>query len=588
MIFVEIDEKRPNSISIKADWRFKEVCRSIPGSSWSKNEELWRVPLSWTSCLSLRSTFRDSLEIGPELKKWALSLVETTINPANILRELEDYSGNEDLFPHQRAGVEFLSLTKRAILADEPGLGKTAQAIRSLKKIKNDGHDVFPCLVVCPNSVKKSWEREFTAWWPETKTSIVRGTAVQRKKVLQDKDTEVFIINWESLRSHSRLAPFGSISLVRCKECGGESERVSVNRCETHKGDLNDISFESIIADECHRASNPNAKQTRALWAATGDAKIRFALTGTPIANSVVDLWSILHWISPEDWPSKTKWIDRYVDTMFNAFGGLIVVGIKPTMQEEFYASLNPKMRRMIKSKVLPWLPEVLKDRRDIEMGAKQQKAYLEMKNHMLAELENGEVMSAPNVLTQTIRLLQLSSSYAELVGDKLVLSQPSCKIEGLVTDIKNGDFGDDSVAICAVSRQLIDLLSVELVKLKIEHGLVTGSQNDIERQRSIDDFQSGKTKWILFTAKAGGVGLTLTKARRLVMLQRPWSLVDYKQAIDRVHRIGSEIHDSVIITDYITENTIENRVIQVLHDKSESFEEIVRDREKLISLLKG
>jgi SNF2 family DNA or RNA helicase len=125
------------------------------------------------------------------------------------------------------------------------------------------------------------------------------------------------------------------------------------------------------------------------------------------------------------------------------------------------------------------------------------------------------------------------------------------------------------------------------MTKAGIEHGLITGAQDEDERQRAIDDFQSGRIKWILFTAQAGGVGVTLTAARRLIMLQRPWSLVDYKQALDRVHRIGSEIHDSVVITDYITEDSIEERVIQVLETKAENFEQIVRDKDQLIGILK-
>jgi SNF2 family DNA or RNA helicase len=153
--------------------------------------------------------------------------------------------------------------------------------------------------------------------------------------------------------------------------------------------------------------------------------------------------------------------------------------------------------------------------------------------------------------------------------------------------DIKNGDFGEDSVAVCAVSRQLIELLSTALTKANIPHGLITGAQNEDERQQAIDDFQSGTKKWILFTAQAGGVGVTLTAARRLIMLQRPWSLVDHKQAMDRVHRIGSEIHDSIMITDYVTEGTIEERVLQVLETKADNFEQIVHDREKLLDLLK-
>jgi SNF2 family DNA or RNA helicase len=91
----------------------------------------------------------------------------------------------------------------------------------------------------------------------------------------------------------------------------------------------------------------------------------------------------------------------------------------------------------------------------------------------------------------------------------------------------------------------------------------------------------------VLFTAQAGGVGITLTAARRLVMLQRPWSLVDHKQAMDRVHRIGSEIHDSIVIMDYVTEGTIEERVIDVLDTKADNFEQIVRDKTQLLKILK-
>jgi SNF2 family DNA or RNA helicase len=586
------------SIVLDVEWRYKELCKSIPGSSWSAKEQVWRVPLSWSTCLALRSTFRDDLIIEDQLSEWAMAQLTDRIQPSVALRDLEDFEGedNPDLFPHQKAGVKFLATAKRALLADEPGLGKTAQAIRALKEMNDKDEEVFPALVVCPNTLKKNWAREFARWYPGVTTQVIKGTSTQRKKqfdIAVESNIDVIIINWESLRTHSRLAPYGSVALARCKECGGHDDKISLNRCEVHKRDLNNIDFHAVIADEIHRSKDPKSKQTRALWAATGDAEVRFALTGTPVANNVVDMWSILHWLSPKDWPSKTKWIDRMVDTMLNAFGGMMVLGVKPHMEEEFQKTISHHMRRMLKARVLPWLPPVINERRDIEMSTKQKKAYEQMRDHMIAELESGEALSAPSVLTQTIRLLQFASSYADLVVDentgepKAVLSEPSCKVDSLMDDIKSGDFGDDSVAVCAVSRQLIELLSAALTKASIPHGLITGAQDEDERQQAIDDFQSGRIKWILFTAQAGGVGVTLTAARRLIMLQRPWSLVDHKQALDRVHRIGSEIHDSVIITDYVTEGTIEERVLQVLETKADNFEQIVHDKAKLLDLLK-
>jgi SNF2 family DNA or RNA helicase len=595
-INVELDDSSSH-IMITADWRFKELCKSIPGATYDNKVQLWKIPVSWTACLALRSTFKDDLVIGPRLNGWAANEKTSRVDPSNSLRDLEaleDGEGDQDLFPHQRAGVKFLATAKRALLADEPGLGKTAQAIRALKALQDKGEAVFPALIVCPNTLKKNWKREFEKWWPESNLDIevIKGTATQRRKQFETTP-DVVVINWESLRSHSRLAPYGSVALARCSGCGGQDSKVTENRCEVHLRELNHIDFKSVIADEMHRSKDPKSKQSRALWSATGDAQIRFALTGTPIASNVLDMWAILHWIAPEEWPSKPRWIDRMVDTMLNAFGGMMVLGVKPTMEAEFHATINPRMRRMLKARVLPWLPEMMFERRDIDMSAKQKKAYEQMRDNMIAELEAGDAVVAPSVLTQTIRLLQFASSYAETTLDeatgeqKTILAEPSCKVDALMDDIKSGDFGEDSVAVAAVSRQLIELLSARLTKEGIEHGLITGAQDQDERQKSIDDFQSGKTKWILFTVQAGGVGVTLTAARRLVMLQRPWSLVDHKQALDRIHRIGSEIHDSVVVMDYVTEGTIEERVLQVLESKADNFDQIVKDRDKLLELLK-
>jgi len=600
---VELDDSGKHII-INAEWRLKELCKSIPGASWSAREQIWRIPTSWASCLALRSTFKESLEIGPNLTAWAADERINRIVPSNHLRDLEvmpdDYVGNDDLFPHQRAGVEFLATARRALLADEPGLGKTAQAIRALKLLHDKGEDIFPALIVCPNTLKKNWKREFEKWWPGIDVQVIKGTATQRRAQFEHP-ANVYVINWESLRTHSKLAPYGSIALSRCANCGGHDTRVTPTKCEVHQRELNTIDFKAVIADEMHRSKDPKSKQSRALWAASGDADIRFALTGTPIANNVVDMWAILHWISPEEWPSKNKWIDRMVNIMLNAFGGMMVLGVKPHMEEEFYSAIHPRMRRMLKQRVLPWLPEVMTDRRDIEMSAKQKKAYEQMRDNMIAMLSketaeegSGDIIVAPNPLTQTLRLLQLASSYADVTVDevtgeeKILLSEPSCKVDALMDDIDNGDFGDDSVAVCAVSRQLIELLSARMTKAGIEHGLITGAQDEDQRQKAIDDFQAGRIKWILFTAQAGGVGVTLTAARRLVMLQRPWSLVDYKQALDRVHRIGSEIHDSILITDYVTEDTIEERVIQALDTKADNFEQVVRDKAKLLDMLRS
>lgn len=600
-VAVDLDDSG-TAIIIRAEWRYKELCKTIPGVTWDKKLDTWHMPLSWSGCLALRSTFKSDLEIGPKLSQWAFDELQSRINPALGLREEFDFpTGDSDLFPHQRAGVQFLATARRALLADEPGLGKTAQAIRTLAELSRRGENPFPALVVCPNTLKSNWEREFAKWWPGIRVQVIRGSALQRRKqfaALLDEDSldpkpHVVIMNWEGLRGHSRLAPYGSISIVKCPDCGGADPKITAARCEAHIRELNQIDFKAVIADEIHRSKDPKSKQTRALWAATGDADVRIAMTGTPIASNVLDMWAILHWLDPKEWPSRTRWIDRMIDTMTNAFGGLMVLGVKPHMQKEFFDSINPRMRRMLKKVVLPWLPEVIYERKDVEMSPKQKKAYNQMRDHMIAEIEDGSYITAPSPLTQTVRLLQLAASYAEVDEDpltgevKTTLIEPSNKVDAFLDDIKSGEFNDDSVAVTAVSKQLINLLSARLKKEGIEHGLITGDIPDWERQRAVDDFQEGRTKFILFTAQAGGVGITLTAARWLVRFQRPWSLVDDKQVNDRVHRIGSEIHDSIIILDYVSEDTVEDHVREVLDAKGENFEAVVKDKDQLLAMLK-
>jgi SNF2 family DNA or RNA helicase len=192
-------------------------------------------------------------------------------------------------------------------------------------------------------------------------------------------------------------------------------------------------------------------------------------------------------------------------------------------------------------------------------------------------------------------RLLQFASSYAELytvqVKDKTgamvdkvkaKLIEPSATVDALMNDISNGDFDGESVAISSVSKQLIDIIAARFEKAKIPFGLITGGESTDVRQKSMDDFQTGKVKWVLFTAQAGGVGITLTAASRLIRVQRPWSLIDDTQVNDRVHRIGSEIHESIIITDYFVLDTVQERVAEVLAQKAKNANQVTKDDEVL------
>ena len=596
-MLADIDLNDPSKIVIdKFEWRFQELLKSLPSAKYK--DQKYYFNLSWQMCLALRYTLKEHLEIGPNLAAWAENEYQTVILPAFNLRNAPDAEGYPRLFPHQRADVKFLSTAKRAILANGMGSGKSQSAFSTVRALYEKGEDVFPVLVVAPNSTKGSWAREIEEVWPGLTVAVIDGTATKRRKLFE-QPAHVYVINWESVRSHSRLMPFGSTALKKCTEHGGLDKNVKPTACEAHDKELNKIDFKVVIGDEIHRIKDPSSKVARAFKAATGDAEYRFAMSGTPIASSPEDLFSVLHWLYPHAYPSKTKFLDRFCETHFNSFGARIVIGIKKEMEQEFFAGLDPFLRRMPKEAILPFLPPIIRERRDVEMGTKQKKAYEQMKEQMIAELDDS-VVHTTSPLTKAMRLLQFASAYAEtevadvynkktkMVEKKLIvkLSDPSSKLDAFMDDIEG--FGDESVIVFAQSKQLVNLLSARMTKAKIPHGLITGDQDTKERDFHMKNFQEGVTKFVLCTIGAGGTGITLTKGSVMVFLQRDWSMIGNLQAEARGHRIGSQIHEKVLIIDYVTAGTVEELVFEAVAAKTNNLQAILRDAELMIKVLEN
>lgn len=470
--------------------------------------------------------------------------------------------------------------------------------LRYLHEVKEE--ETLPALVVCPNSTKRSWKKDMEKIWPGKTIEVVSGTATKRRKILES-GADIYIMNWEALKGHSRLAPYGSIALKKCPECGGKDESVKPTSCHVHEKELNRIPFKAIIGDEIHRIKDGKSQVSRALKgvAKSSGAEIRFGLSGTPIGNNYDDLWSPLNFILPESYPSKTKFIDYYLDTSYDLWGGLDVIGLKSTKEDEFFLGIDPYLRRMPKDLILDQLPEKIFETRHVEMTAKQKKAYEQMSENMVAELDGG-VTIATTPLVKMSRLLQLSSAFGEVsqeevldketgeirTKDVVLLSDPSCKLDAFMEDLP--DFEGESVAVFASSKQLINLLSARMTKKEIPHGLVTGDQDEDERQYYMDLFQEGRIQFILLTTGAGGTGITLTEGSTAVFLQRPWSMIESKQAEDRVHRIGSEKHDRIRYIDYVTEGTVDEVVIPALQTKDTRLEKVLRDKDLMRRVLTG
>jgi SNF2 family DNA or RNA helicase len=624
-VTARIDPAHPDKITIESGYEHRDSINTMLAVKYDSKAGLWRTPLSWTACTTLRAVFQNDLIIDPTLFEWATEERRVRIDPALALRdaidlkdgraELNDATRTAEtiaeeigLFSHQAVGAAFMATTEGCLIADETGTGKSAQAISSLLAMNEMGMDVFPALVVSPSSVKIPWSREYAQWYPDLKVTVVEGSAIKRRKLLEEA-AHVYIVNWEQLPAHSRLASFGSQALARCQDCGALDDSTPEKKCEVHTRELNVIGFNTVIADELHRATNPS-KQTRALWAIGDQAKYRFGLTGTPIQDNLDDLWFVLRFIRPLDFPAKTRFLNRYAEIGYNPWGAMEIKGLKESVKEEFHKVLNPLVRRMLKKVVLDFLPPIVTETRYVEMTGAQLKAYKDLKKKDFVEL-GEETLTVSSPLTKATRLLQFASSYGEVIfteTDKpdvidldledpfadldddfkaqLKLAMPSNKITAFLSDVKAGDFGDSSLVVFAQSRQLLEMLSEEMTKKDLEHCMITGGQNADERQQAIDDFQAGKIKYILVSIAAGGTGLTLTKADTMITLQRPWSSTQFTQALARAHRIGSQIHESVTVIHYITQDSVEEWQMEALNGKYGRIESILEDRKLLAKYL--
>lgn len=603
MVLAELDDDK---IVIKDfEWRYKELIANIPGARFKKDR--YFLPLEWATSLALKNNLGEHLQVTPEVSAWMRELYSNRIVPALQIRDVPAIEeGYDFLYPHQKADVKFLSTARRAILSNDMGSGKTyssSATIRYFDEILKE--EIFPLLIVCPNSTKHSWAKEFNTVYPGKKVVVIDGTAAQRKKQFKDfaDGGEVLIINWDAIRNHSKLLSYGGNALKRCTECGGLDEKVSARSCEVHKKELNEVEFKSVIGDEIHRISDPSSKVSRAFKAATGNADIRLGLSGTPINATADQLFSALNWLYPDAYPSKVKFLDRFFDTSENMWGGVDVLGVKKDKEKEFFAGLDPILRRMPKSVILPFLPPITRVTREVELGAKQEKAYKQMSEKMIAEIGDESVVMTTSPLTKLLRLMQFASAYVEVTTrevmdpnspfpdvtkteEVLTLSDPSSKLDAFMEDLP--EYGDSSLVVFAQSKQLIDLLAKRFDKAGLNYGLITGDQTTQERQAYMDAFQAGNLKYIFCTIQAGGTGITLTKADTMVFLQRSYSMIDNQQAEARAHRIGSQQHEQITIVDYVTKDTVDVGVIDAINKKIDNLEYILRDKELTKKLVSG
>jgi SNF2 family DNA or RNA helicase len=563
-----------------------DMIASIPGSKFhGKGQDYWSLPLTWQSVVLLLEIFPEVVQLEEDLIAWTHDEWNNRIEPCTRLRtgEGEEFVTDEllesvaQLCPPNRSPIEpvkrryqvsgafLLATAKRFLLLDEQGTGKMTEGGLTLSLYP----DTLPALIVSPASTLYTWERELSLFG--LKAVILDGDASKRRKIFEsfesDDPPQVLICSYGMLSKHSRVAPYGN------KKLTDEQRRPK---------ELNGIEWKTVLADEVHRAKDPKADQTRALWGVSANAEYRWGFTGTPVEGSPEDFWSLLHFIDPDAWPSKTKFIDSWCDSWTNWFGVLEVHGIRPDRAEAWQKVTEWMWRRKLAENLPPLEPEI----RYCELKGKQLKAYKDMERQLMAEVgENDRVLFAQNHMVKAGRLLQMANSGVDVeveideeTGEENVIVtpiEPSPKLDLLMDTLK--DYSNVPVLIWFDKTKLMDLAKARLDAKGIPYVSIDGTMNAKARDKAVQSFQNGEVDRILLSVSAASEGITLTRAPVSIVVQRHPSLILNDQKDRRNLRIGSEIHDKITVIDLITRGTLEEDQLQSLEAKRAIRDGVIR-----------
>jgi SNF2 family DNA or RNA helicase len=543
--------------------RASDLAALIPGLRYDRKVDAWSGPATLACALAARGVFGEGLSPTDA----AFDRVQDYNDEnAGRLAILNNYDGlvspDPRLFPFQVSSTLLMS-EGWFLNCDGLGNGKSVQTAVAIEQAAPAA-----ALIVATKSMLHTWAAEVRKWAPSHTPVVVEGTLPQRRKIINEHlntSGVVFICTRKVLTTHTRHAGYGSV--IRKPE---------------HKEDkeFNGGWIEFVALDEAHAFKDPKSQQTRAAWGVGDTARVRVALTATPVVNTPLDLWSILRFLDPDSFPSKSKFRDRYVLTYENFWGAKEDLGLNPQTREEFDRIVLPHyVRRDTQVEVQKLPPQV----RYLDMEPKQAKAYRQMETDMLADVDSG-LLLATDVLTKNTRLLQMAAALPVLddEGNVTSLSLPSCKVAALLDllDEMNGD----PLVVFAESRKLIELCYNVLTGADGQHkpileqekvGIITGAVKANERHAHVEAFQAGEQDVMLLTIGAGSEGITLTKASVMAFLQRSYRYVGNTQAEGRIHRHGQE-RDTLCI-DFITKGTVESRVHEAAAEKGMMLEDFVR-----------
>lgn len=455
-----------------------------------------------------------------------------------------------DLRPYQKEGFDFLCHLSRmrlgGVLADDMGLGKTLQTLAYLAFLREQsGENRKPALVICPASVLHNWRREANRFLPDFQVLVLESGSARHNLRKQIPENDLIVTNYALLR---RDLPA-----------------------------LQKFYFSALILDEAQFIKNPTAQVTQCVKQL--NAEHRLALTGTPLENRLLDLWSIVDFIQPTYLGTQEQFTQTYESRGENADWSQKIA------RRRLAAKLRPLLIRRLKKQVAQDLPDRIEERRDCELGQDQRKLYLaelrRSREQVLKTItEQGLAKSKIQVLAALTRLRQICC-HPQLVGS----DTPSGKTETLFELLEPLLAQGQKVLVFSQFVQMLHLLDAECKTRQMPTYILTGQTKN--RQDIVNAFQADTNPSVfLLSLRAAGTGLNLTTASYVVLYDPWWNPAVEAQAIDRSHRIGQT--RTVNAYRLITPGTVEEKIWELQQNKAQTIADVLGEEGFARNLTKG
>lgn len=529
-----------------------DLVKRIPTRRWDQSEKVWIV-----SKEGLYPPGCDARWYVEAFAQWAVqrnycSHVARRSETRDVVYEIppmREFVGDHYMllnpYPYQLEGVRYALDNKRCIFGDQPGLGKTLQAICSVVKAHREAMvygETFPVLVICPAALKVNWKREFKKFAGIEACILDDSNRASWEKFweLKRPDGEalcpVFITNYESLKK---------FFVIKVKN----TSRFTLASIEF---DERVRLFKSVIIDESHKCKSSKTQQAKFVEGICKGKKWIFALTGTPVVNNNTDLIQQLRILGRlDDFGGYKQFVSRFCD------------GPKQSsnMKELHYRLWCCCFFRREKAKVLTQLPD--KMRQYITCEITNRKEYQDAENNFLKYLRQYK-HADDDKIARAMR--------GEVMVRMGILKEIAArgKVKAVSEFIHDVIDGGEKLIMFAYLKEVVMALKEEFP----DAVTVTGSDNITQKQNAVDRFQNDpECKLIILNYKSGGTGLTLTASSRVGFIEFPWTYSDCEQAEDRAHRNGQK--NAVNCYYFLGDKTIDEYMYKVIQTKKDIANEV-------------